>query len=298
MGNRPLCLGKLGEGWVVASESCALSTIGASLIGDVLPGMVMEIDAQGPRHAAMVARAEHEPGFCLFEYVYLSRADSRFEGRSVYASRRAMGHRLAREHPANAEVVAAVPDSGIAAALGYAEELGLPFVEVLMKNRYVGRTFISPDIRTRARDVDLKFSTLDDNVAGRSIVLVDDSLVRGTTMRSLIRQLRRANVGAVHLRIAAPPVRHPCPLGVDIPTFEELIAHERDVDAVCRAIGADSLGYLSLEGLIAATERPAGALCAGCFGGRFPRPYGGAHVSLPVIAPPITLAEPVLQEVS
>lgn len=273
LGNRPLCVGKLAGGWVVASESCALAAIDATLWGDLPAGALVEIASDGPRVLAHLGRPDAEPGFCAFEYIYLMRPDSVVGGRSVYRSRQAMGRLLARDQPAPADVVAAVPDSGTAAALGYAQETGLPYVEVLTKNRYIGRTFIAPGADERLRDVALKFSVLAENVVGRSIVLIDDSLVRGTTTRSLVRLLRRAGARAIHLRIAAPPVRHPCPLGVDIPTFDELIAHERDEDTVCRLLAADSLAYLSRASLAEAVDQAEKTLCMGCLGGRFPLPH-------------------------
>jgi amidophosphoribosyltransferase len=278
MGNRPLSLARLGgadqAGWMAASETCAFLTIGAALVRDVAPGEIVFLGAEGPRTAGRVqqaASAEGE-GFCAFEYIYLARPDSQFGPRTVYEARREMGRILAREQPVDADLVAAVPDSGITAALGFAAESGLPFGEALMKNRYVGRTFIHPGAESRSRVLALKFTPLGVTVAGKRIVLVDDSLVRGTTMRALVAMLRGAGAREVHLRIAAPAVRWPCFLGVDIPTTGELIAHAQGADEVCRHVGADSLGYLSVAGLAAATGRPGGlhSLCTGCFTGSYP----------------------------
>jgi len=226
------------------------------------------------------------PAFCSFEYMYLARPDSRLGARTAYEARQEMGRALAREHPVRADMVAAVPDSGTAAALGYAAASGLPFGEALIKSRYVARTFIQPGPEGRDAALARKFTPLPPAVAGRRVVLVDDSLVRGATMRALVGRLRGAGAAEVHLRIAAPPVRQPCFLGVDIPTTGELIAHDQDVEGVRRLLGADSLGYLSLDGLAAAAgasgDGVGAGLCVGCFTGRYP-------VATPAVAPLIPI---------
>ena len=289
LGNRPLALGRLDGGWTVSSESCGFLTSGATFVRLIEPGEIVRIDESGVRTVAFV-RARHDTtrtAFCAFEYVYLARPDSRFSSRTVYEVRHEIGRILAREHPVEADLVAPVPDSGTTAALGYAEQIGLPFGEALLKNRYVGRTFIQPGVESRGKSLALKFTALAPNVSGKRIVLVDDSLVRGTTMRALVALLRAAGASEVHLRIAAPPVRWPCFFGVDIPTTAELIAHDVDGDEVCRRLGADSLGYVSLAGLEAAAGggRALGDLCVGCFTGSYP------------LTPRLTVAsEPTLQE--
>jgi amidophosphoribosyltransferase len=304
LGNRPLALGRLPGGWMVASESCAFLTVGATFVRDVAPGEIVRLDEAGPVTVGRIEPVGREAGqaFCAFEYIYLARPDSQFAGRTVYEARYEMGRTLAGEQPADADLVAAVPDSGITAALGYAAVSGLPYREVLIKNRYVGRTFIHPGVESRGKVLALKFTPLAPIVAGQRIVLVDDSLVRGTTMRALVAMLRAAGAREVHLRIAAPAVRWPCFLGVDIPTTSELIAHDLDSTEVCVRVGADSLGYLSLDGLavsVGLVRRdengglaegagipkgdPApemgvadaggrGNLCAGCFTGHYPIP--------------------------
>lgn len=266
LGNRPLSIGRLDDGWIVSSESCAFTPVGARLVRDVRPGEIVSIDEDGVHTAATLPRSVE--AFCSFEYLYLSRPDSYFDGRSVYDARREMGRLLAQEHPAEVDLVAAVPDSGIAAALGYAAETGHEFAEVLFKNRYVARTFIQPSGPHRDRAVSLKFGVLSSVVQGKRIALVDDSLVRGTTMRSLVGSLVRAGAAEVHLRIAAPPVRWPCFLGVDIPTVGELIAHDRDIEEIRARLGAHSLGYLSAAALVSATGHE--GVCTACFTGRYP----------------------------
>ena len=284
LGNRPLCLGRLPGGWMAASESCAFLTAGADYLREVAPGEIVRLDPAGPRTVGWTTprAGARAAAFCSFEYIYLARADSRFGERTVYAARQEMGRLLAAEHPVEADLVAGVPDSGNAAALGYAAAVGIPFGEALIKNRYIGRTFIHPGVAARGRALALKFTPLATVVAGKRLVLVDDSLVRGATMHALVSLLKGAGAAEVHLRIASPPVRCPCFFGVDIPTPGELIAHDVDDPAeICRQIGADSLGYLSLAALAAATgASPDGAsLCTGCFTGRYP-------VALPWLAAP------------
>ncbi len=268
LGVRPLCLGKLDEGWVVASESCALDNLGARFIREVEPGEVLLVDAHGVRtvHQARESRR----ALCVFETIYFARPDSILDSRLVYISRQEMGRQLAREHPADADIVIAIPDSATAAAVAYAQESGLPYREGLVKNRYVGRTFIEPDQRIRDIGVRLKFNPLPEILDGQRVVVVDDSIVRGTTTPHVISLLRRAGAREVHLRVCAPPIVSPCHFGVDFATRGELIAAQMSVPEVCRAVGADSLGYLSVDGLFRAVDSPQENHCFGCFSGRYP----------------------------
>jgi amidophosphoribosyltransferase len=269
LGVRPLVLGRLDRGWVIASETCALDTIGATTLRDIEPGEMVVIDAQGVRteQVATVTRR----ALCVFEFIYFARPDSLIDQREVYLARERMGRALAREHPVEADVVIAVPDASVPAAIGYARESGIPFHEGLIKNRYIGRTFIQPDQRLRERGVQLKFNPLRHVLEGQRVVVVDDSIVRGTTTPRVISMLRKAGAREVHMRISAPPMRHPCYLGVDTARREELIAAQiEDVAEIGRAIGADSLGYLSLEGLLWAVGLPADRLCSACFTGDYP----------------------------
>lgn len=269
-GVRPLCLGKFKEGgYAVVSESCALSTIGADYVRELEAGEIVRIDANGiESFKSPIASAK--PALCMFEYIYFARPDSLLNGRSVYQARHAMGKALAREHPADADVVMAVPDSAIPGGIGYAAASGLPYIEGLIKNRYIGRTFISPDQAMRARNVRLKFNPLFENLSGQRVVVVDDSIVRGTTTPRIVELLREAGAREVHLRITSPPIKHPCYLGVDMATYDELIAANYTVEEIRRKTGADSLGYLSLAGLVEATGRKAEDMCLGCLTGEYP----------------------------
>lgn len=270
MGVRPLCIGRIGEnGWVVASETCALEHLGLSLEREVEPGEVVKIDRFGPTSFFPVAPARKR-AVCTFEYTYFARPDSTLGGQLVYRSREEMGAQLAREHPVEADLVIGVPDSATPAAIGYAREAGLPFREGLVKNRYVGRTFIQPNQRIREAGVSLKFNALGDVLRGKRVVVVDDSIVRGTTTPRVIGLIRKAGAAEVHMRITTPPLVSPCFLGVDMATKSELIAANKTVDEIRRHIGADSLGYLSLEGLNRSTHQPAEDLCNACFTGRYP----------------------------
>lgn len=267
-GVRPLCLGRYNEGWVVASESCALSTIGATYERELEPGEILRINANGIESARVDL---HEPAaLCMFEYIYFARPDSQLNGESIYMARYRMGRRLAKEYPVDADVVMAIPDSAVPGGIGFADEADLPYVEGLIKNRYIGRTFISPDQRMRSRGVQLKFNPLVENLAGRRIVVVDDSIVRGTTTPRIVQLLRDAGAKEVHVRVTSPPIKHPCYLGVDLATYDELIAANFTVEEIRQKIGADSLGYLSLEGLVEATGRDAGEMCLGCLTGVYP----------------------------
>lgn len=268
-GLHPLCLGRLGEnGWVVASESCALATIGADMVREVAPGEILAIDDRGPRVVERVPAPER--AMCLFEYIYFARPDSLVDGQTLHAARVAQGRELAREAPADADLVIPVPDSAIPAAIGYAQEARIPYSEGLIKNRYIGRTFIQPDDRLRKIGIQLKFNPLSDNLAGKRVVLVDDSIVRGNTSGPIVRLLREAGAREVHMRVSSPPIRHPCFLGVDMATYPELIAHRMDVPEIEAYLGVDSLAYLSLDGLIRATGNPGAGFCRGCFTGNYP----------------------------
>ncbi len=269
-GFRPLCLGRLNNsGWVVASESCALATIGATFEREVRPGEVVRLDENGVTAWQGVEPAA-PPALCIFEYIYFARPDSLFEGRSVHRVRRQLGKRLAREHPVDADLVIAVPDSATSHAIGYAHAARIPFGEGLIKNRYIGRTFIQPDDRLRRMGVALKFNPLPDSLHGKRIVLVDDSIVRGNTSGPLVGLLRQAGASEVHVRVASPPIRHPCFMGVDMASREELIAARMDVPAIARHLGADSLAYLSLEGLVESVSQGYPGHCLACFNGDYP----------------------------
>jgi amidophosphoribosyltransferase len=274
-GVRPLCIGRYGDGWMIASESCALNTVGAELLREVEPGEIIIIDERGLRSRKV--QTVHKPANCIFEYIYFSRPDTLYAGHELYLARYQMGRAIARECPVEADVVIGVPDSATAAAIGYADESGLPYIEGLIKNRYIGRTFISPDQTMRSQGVKLKFNPLVANLEGKRIVLVDDSIVRGTTTRQLVAMLRRCGAREVHVRLTCPPMRHPCFLGVDTATYDQLIAANFSVPEICKAINADSLGYLSEEGLVASTGRPRTDFCMGCFTGRYP---DGIHEQL------------------
>jgi amidophosphoribosyltransferase len=269
-GVRPLCIGMLdGGGFVVASESCALGPIDASYVREVKRGEIVRISAAGlESHQTPVDGAV--PALCMFEYIYFSRPDSKLDERSIYMARYAMGRELAKEHPVEADVVMAVPDSAIAGGIGYAAESGLPYIEGLIKNRYIGRTFISPDQQMRSRGVHLKFNPVVENLRGQRVVVVDDSIVRGTTTPRIVALLREAGAKEVHLRITSPPIKHPCYLGVDMATYDELVAANYTVEQIRARTAADSLGYLSLRGLMAAVGRKREEMCVGCLTGEYP----------------------------
>jgi amidophosphoribosyltransferase len=267
-GIRPLAIGRLASGWCVASETCALDVLGATYVRDVEPGELVAIDDRGIRSRPFATSPRS--ALCLFELVYLSRADSRLYGVGVHQARREMGRQLAREAPAQADLVIPVPDTGHSAAQGFAEVSGIPYGEGLMKNRYIGRTFIEPTPALRQRGVKLKLNPLPDAVRGRRLVVVDDSIVRGTTTRQIVQLLREAGASEVNLRIVSPPIRWPCFYGIDMSTREELIAAAEGPEGVMRFVGADSLAYLSLDGLIAATGAPRDSFCRACFDGEYP----------------------------
>jgi amidophosphoribosyltransferase len=271
-GLRPLCLGWRDDHWMVASESCALDTVGADLVRDVQPGEILRLDDAGLRSDLMADPPQ--PALCVFEQIYFARPDSVLDGQTAFEARVAMGRELAKEHPAQADLVIGVPDSGVPAAIGYAQEMGLPLSEGLVKNRYVGRTFIQPDQYSRESGIRLKFNPLRGAVKDKRVVIVDDSVVRGNTMPQIVDLLRRGGATAIHLRISAPPIAHTCHFGIDMGASETLLAHGRDLDAIRRHLGADTLGYLSLDGLLrAAGERNR---CLGCLTGHYPIPVHSA----------------------
>jgi len=266
-GVRPLVLGKLETGWVVASESAALDIVGAAFVREIEPGEFVAIDNNGVRSQRW---AEAQPKGCLFEYVYLARPDTTIAGSGIHKTRVAIGAQLAREAPAEADLVIPVPESGTPAAIGYAKESGIPFGLGLVKNSYVGRTFIQPSQTIRQLGIRLKLNPLREIIEGKRIVVVDDSIVRGNTQRAIVRMLREAGAREIHVRISSPPVKWPCYYGIDFATKAELIANGLEVEEIRRSIGADSLGYVSLDGLISATQVPAERLCSACFTGEYP----------------------------
>jgi amidophosphoribosyltransferase len=271
-GIRPLAIGRLPSGWCLASETCALDVVGATYVREVEPGELVSIDDRGLRSVRFAPSPR--PALCLFEFVYLSRPDSRMYGRSVHQTRREMGRRLGREAPIEADLVIPIPDTGHSAAAGFAEASGIPFGEGLMKNRYIGRTFIEPTPALRQRGVKLKLNPLPEAIQGKRLVVVDDSIVRGTTTRQIVQMLREAGASAIHLRIVSPPIRWPCFYGIDMSTRQELIAADASVDAVREFVGADSLAYLSLDALVASTNAPKDTFCRACFDGEYPVPIG------------------------
>ncbi|GAB3991928.1 amidophosphoribosyltransferase [Nocardioides marmoraquaticus] len=266
-GIRPLVVGRLERGWVVASETAALDIVGASYVREVEPGELVAVDSDGLRTRRF---AEAAPKGCLFEFVYLARPDTRISGKRMHSVRVEIGRRLAREFPADADLVMPVPESGTPAAIGYAEESGIPYGTGLVKNSYVGRTFIQPSQTIRQLGIRLKLNPLRDVIEGKRLVVVDDSIVRGNTQRALVRMLREAGAREVHVRISSPPVKWPCFYGIDFPTRAELIANGLSTEEICESVGADSLAYISLEQLTEATDLPAENLCRACFDGQYP----------------------------
>jgi len=266
-GVRPLALGRLERGWVVASETAALQTIGASVVREIEPGELIAIDEHGLRSHRF---APSEPKGCVFEYVYLARPDAVIRGRVVHEARVEMGRQLAREHPVDADLVIGVPESGVPAAVGYSQESGIPFGQGFVKNAYVGRTFIQPSQTLRQLGIRLKLNPLEHTIRGRRLVVVDDSIVRGNTQRAQVRMLREAGALEVHVRISSPPVRWPCFYGIDFATRAELIATGLGVEEIRASIGADSLGFISGDGMVASTNQPPDDLCTACFTGSYP----------------------------
>ncbi|HET6863546.1 MAG TPA: amidophosphoribosyltransferase [Pyrinomonadaceae bacterium] len=267
-GFRPLALGRLGEAWVVASETCAFDLIDAQYVRDVEPGEMIVIDQNGLRSSHPLPKEKHS--MCLFEHVYFARPDSLIYGRSINQSRHKMGRQLAVEQPADADIVVPVPDSGVAASVGYAAESGLSFRFGLVRNHYVGRTFIEPRQSIRSFGVRIKLNPVRDLINGKRVVLIDDSIVRGTTSKKIVRMVREAGAKEVHVRISCPPTISPCYYGVDTPDKSELIAAQMSVEEICKFIEADSLGYLSLEGMITATGLNANSVCVACWNGNYP----------------------------
>jgi amidophosphoribosyltransferase len=275
-GFRPLCLGELvplepgGEiGYVIASETPALDIVGARYVRDIEPGEMVVIDSDGVRSRQAFPPERIDPRFCIFEYVYVSRPDTRFGGREVHAARHRMGERLAAESPVDADLVVGVPDSAVPAAEGFATASGIPFGHALVRNRYMGRTFIAPTAEARVDAVRRKFNPLAETVAGRRLVVIDDSIVRGTTLRHIVKMLREAGAAEVHLRISSPPFRWPCFFGIDTPAQDDLLAARMGIEEMTEFLGADSLGYLSLAGLVDAIGVE-DAFCSACLSGRYP----------------------------
>jgi amidophosphoribosyltransferase len=267
LGFRPLVLGRLGHGWVVASETTALDIVGASFVREIEPGEMVAIDEDGVRSHTF---ADAAPRGCLFEYVYLARPDTAIAGRSVQATRVEVGRRLAGECPADADLVIPVPESSTPAAIGYAQASGIPYGQGLVKNSYVGRTFIQPSQTIRERGIRLKYNPLREAIAGQRLVVVDDSIVRGNTQRAIVAMLRDAGAAEVHVRISSPPVAWPCFFGIDFASRDELMAGSLTIEEIRASIGADSLGFVSLQALTEATTLPAGRLCRACFDGEYP----------------------------
>ena len=268
-GVRPLCLGTIDGGWCIASESCALDHIGAQFTREIDPGEILVIDSQGVQS---FRQESDRKALCIFEYIYFARPDSIIQGKLLYAAREAMGKILSEEYPVDADFVMGVPDSATAAGIGYSHASGIPYCECLLKNRYVGRTFIEPEQRIRELGVQLKFNPLSRIIAGKRLVVVDDSIVRGTTTPRVVGLLRKAGAIEVHLRICAPPIRYPCFFGVDMATKWELVAARKTIPEIREHLGADSLGYLSIDGLIRAVDLPRDIFCLACFTGEYPIP--------------------------
>lgn len=282
-GFRPLCYGRLNGGWVVASETCALQTIGAGDIREMLPGQILIADQNGMR--IVEGAPAGKSNLCIFEYIYFARPDSIIDGQLIHEVRQELGRQLAREHAVEADLVMGVPDSATPAAIGYAQESGIPYSEGLIKNRYIGRTFIQPDDRLRRAGVALKFNPLSRILQGKRVVVVDDSIVRGTTSKPIVDMLRQAGAREVHMRISSAPIKHPCFMGVDMASYDELIAHRLSIEEIRRQIGADSLGYLSIDGMIAAAARPLSGFCVACFSGDYPfEQKAGGFISKQVCA--------------
>ncbi|HEY2508963.1 MAG TPA: amidophosphoribosyltransferase [Streptosporangiaceae bacterium] len=285
-GFRPLVLGRLTLGWVVASVTAALDIVGASFVREIEPGEMVAIDEEGVRSHTF---APAEPSGCLFEYVYLARPDTTIAGRGVQAARVQVGRQLAAEFPADADLVIPVPESSTPAAIGYAQASGIPYGQGLVKNSYVGRTFIQPSQTIRERGIRLKYNPLRDAIAGKRLVVVDDSIVRGNTQRAIVAMLREAGAAEVHVRISSPPVAWPCFFGIDFASRAELMAGNLTVEEIRQSIGADTLGFVSLAGLIEATKVPASQLCHACFDGEYPVPVAederGKHVLEPAGIP-------------
>jgi amidophosphoribosyltransferase len=276
-GFRPLCLGRLGpadqpEGWALASETPALDIVGATFVREIEPGELVIIDGTGVRSEQVIPTDRVDPHLCIFEFVYFARPDSRLYGREVHAARRRMGERLAAQAPVEADLVMGVPESGVPAAEGFARATGIPHGQGLVKNRYIGRTFITPGQGARELSVRRKLNPLRENIDGKRIVVVDDTIVRGTTQRAVVQMLREAGAREVHLRISCPPVTWPCFYGIDIPRRDELIAAKSTIAELEVFLGVDSLAYLSLENLVTAIDAPGAGFCSACLTGSYPAP--------------------------
>ena len=267
-GFKPLCIGKRDNAYILASETCALDTVGAEFVRDVKPGEIVSITKDGIKSDMSLCLPEEKEARCIFEYIYFARPDTKIDGVSVYHARLAAGRFLAKDHPVEADLVVGVPESGNAAAQGYAQESGIPYGTAFVKNSYIGRTFIKPKQKNRESSVQVKLNVLKESVAGKRIIMVDDSIVRGTTCGRIVKMLREAGAKEVHVRISAPPFLHPCYFGTDIPSEDQLIAHDKTVEEICREIGADSLGYLGLERLPQMAEGL--PICTACFSGEYP----------------------------
>jgi amidophosphoribosyltransferase len=269
-GFRPLVLGKKGSAWAVASETCAFDLQKIEYQRDIEPGEIVIIDKNGPRSERYLPKKDCKPSHCIFEHVYFARPDSRVHGDLVQAVRHKLGARLAQEHPVAADLVTPIPDSGVYAAQGYAETAKIPYTQAYVRNHYVGRTFIQPTQDQRASSVDIKLAVIPEIVRGKRVVVLDDSVIRGTTSRSRIRLLRDAGAKEVHLRVSCPPTRHACYYGIDFPDSKELVASNHTLEEIRKHIGVDTLGYLSLEGMLSAVSHPPGNYCTACWTGTYP----------------------------
>ena len=271
MGFRPLCMGKIGDSIVFASESCALDAVGATLIRDIKPGEIVMVNQDGVHSKQVFPEAGETPkGACIFEYIYFARPDSTIDGASVHLARQRAGMFLAKQHPVEADVVIGVPDSGLDAALGYSIESGIPYDIGFLKNKYIGRTFIAPGQARRENDVRIKLNPIASAVRGKRVVLIDDSIVRGTTSLKIVKLLREAGATEVHFRVSAPPFMYPCYFGTDIDSSDKLIAFNHTIEETAQIIGVDSLGYLSIECLPELAENKLAGICNGCFTGKYP----------------------------
>ncbi len=269
-GIKPLCIGRTEQGaYVIASESCAMDAIGAEFVREVEPGEIVRLDRNGLHSRFFVRRHSITPAHCIFEHVYFSKQNSRIFGENVHELRKKFGHQLAREYAVDADVVIPVPDSGTSAAVGYAEESGIPFDMGFVRSHYIGRTFISPEQKMREMAVRLKLAVIKEAVAGKRVVVVDDSIVRGTTTRGKIKTLREAGATEIHMRVSCPPIRYPCYYGIDFPTKEELLANNRDLEEIKEFLGVDTVGYLSLEGMLACAALPDDHYCTACWSGKY-----------------------------
>lgn len=269
-GIKPLCIGRTEQGaYVVASETCAFDAIGAAYVREVEPGEIVRLDTNGLHSRFFVRRGDITPAHCIFEHVYFAKQNSLVFGENVHELRKKLGRQLAREYPIGADVVIPVPDSGTSSAIGYAEESGIPFDMGFVRSHYIGRTFISPEQRMREVAVRLKLAVIKEVVAGKRIVVVDDSIVRGTTTRGKIRTLREAGATEIHMRVSCPPIRYPCYYGIDFPTKEELLANNRNLDEIKDFLGVDSVGYLSLEGMLSCAALPTDHYCSACWNGKY-----------------------------